>query len=198
MLYHASSVGGIEVLQPRIADNGMPLIYFSRKRENVLVYLVNAVERYCRETGFAHEGTYAKWGPYGFGKDGRLELSEYYPNALEKTYRGASGYIYCVEDVVDSGFKVQIPDVVTSSIPVPVSEVEYVPDAYEAILEAERNGLITIARYGEQGPGFMGWLEKTITAQYAGAEDLPEYRHFLRGNFPDFDLGKTIGKSSVI
>ena len=54
MLYHASSVEGIEVLQPRIADNGMPLIYFSRKRENVLVYLVNAVERYCRETGFVH------------------------------------------------------------------------------------------------------------------------------------------------
>ena len=48
MYYHASSVPGIEVLEPRISNHGIPLIYFSKKRENVLVYLSNAVEKYCR------------------------------------------------------------------------------------------------------------------------------------------------------
>ena len=60
-------------------------------RENVLVYLSNAVEKYCTDTGFAYTGQWHKWGPYGFDKDGRIRLEEYYPYALESTYRGVSG-----------------------------------------------------------------------------------------------------------
>lgn len=41
MYYHASSVKGIERLEPRISNHGIPLLYFSKKRENVLVYLSN-------------------------------------------------------------------------------------------------------------------------------------------------------------
>jgi hypothetical protein len=60
----------------------------STKRENVLVYLSNAIEKCCREHGFVHEGKWHKWGPYGFTKEGLLSLEEYYPNALEDTYKG--------------------------------------------------------------------------------------------------------------
>ena len=56
MYYHASQVQGITTLEPRISNHGIPLVYFSRKRENVLVYLSNAIEKYCRETGFAYDG----------------------------------------------------------------------------------------------------------------------------------------------
>ena len=77
MYYHASSIGTIQQLEPRISNHGIPLIYFSKKRENVLVYLSNAVEKYCRETGFAYEGRWQKWGPYGFDKNGLLRLEEY-------------------------------------------------------------------------------------------------------------------------
>ena len=104
MFYHASAVPGITQLEPRVSNHDVPLVYFSRKRENVLVYLSNAVEKYCRETGFAYDGPWEKWGPYGFDKDGRQRLEEYWPNALEETYRGVSGYIYSAEDVRDSGF----------------------------------------------------------------------------------------------
>ena len=76
---------------------------------HVLVYLSNAIEKYCRETGFSYEGQGQKWGPYGFTKDGRLRLEEYYQNALESTYKGVSGYIYCAENITDSGFEVEIP-----------------------------------------------------------------------------------------
>lgn len=183
--YHASSVAGITRLEPRISNHGIPLIYFSRKRENVLVYLSNAIEKYCRETGFSYEGQWEKWGPYGFTKDGRLYLEEYYQNALVNTYKGVSGYIYCAENITDSGFEVKIPDAATSSIPVPVSGVEYVPDAYEAIIQAEKDGLIAIRRYDEMTDKMREWNIRTIREEYNAAESHPEYRHFLRGNFSD-------------
>ena len=37
MLYHASQTPGIQTLEPRISNDGTPRIYFSDKRENVLV-----------------------------------------------------------------------------------------------------------------------------------------------------------------
>ena len=185
MYYHASPIGGITQLEPHISNHGIPLVYFSTKRANVLVYLSNAVEKYCRETGFSYDGKYQKWGPYGFNKDGRLRLEEYYPNALISTYKGVAGFIYSAESITDSGFAVQIPDSATSSIPVKVLNSEYVPDAYEAILQAERKGLITILRYEEMPESMREWNEKTIKEEYEGAAEHPEYRHFLKGNFPN-------------
>ena len=84
MFYHASQVKDIKELEPRVSNHGVPLIYFSRKRENVLVYLSNAVEKFCKETGFEYNSTWRKWGSYGFEKDGRQRLEEYYPDAFEK------------------------------------------------------------------------------------------------------------------
>lgn len=188
--YHASQVQGITRLEPRISNHGIPLIYFSRKRENVLVYLSNAIEKYCRETGFAYDGVWQKWGPYGFGPDGRLCLEEYYPDAIERTYKGVSGYIYHAEEITDSGFDVQIPDAATSSEPVIVTGSEYVSDAYEAILEAEREGLIILRRYGEMTDRKKEWIAATIREEYASAEGHPEYRHFLRGCFPEILEGE--------
>lgn len=185
MFYHASAVPGITQLEPRVSNHGVPLVYFSCKRENVLVYLSNAVEKYCRETDFAYDGPWQKWGPYGFERDGRQRLEEYWPNALEETYRGVSGYIYSAEDVRDSGFALQIPDAVTSSESVPVTGVEFVPDAYEAILQAEREGKITILRYENMPEKMRAWLKTVTREEYAAAEDHPEYRHFLRGRFAD-------------
>lgn len=143
MYYHASPIRGITRLEPRVSNHGIPLIYFSKKRENVLVYLSNAIEKYCKDTGFSYDGKWEKWGPYGFDKDGRQRLEEYYPNALMNTYKGVSVYIYSVETIVESDYALQIPDAAASSISADVTGVEFIPDAYEAILQAERDGLIT-------------------------------------------------------
>ena len=185
MYYHASAIGTIKQLEPRISNHGVPLIYFSKKRENVLVYLSNAIEKYCKETGFEYDGRWEKWGAYGFDKNGLQRLEEYYPNALEKTYKGVSGYIYYANNVIESDFDIQIPDAATSSNPVEINYVEFVPDALEAILQAERDGLITIMRYEEMSPKMKEWNTKTIREEYEKAVDHPEYRHFLKGNFPD-------------
>lgn len=51
MYYHTSPTANIRQLEPRVSNHGISLIYFSAKRENVLIYLSNAVEKYCMETG---------------------------------------------------------------------------------------------------------------------------------------------------
>lgn len=185
MYYHASSVKGIKTLEPRVSNHDVPLIYFSKKKENTFVYLSNAIEKYCKDTGFEYSGKWKKWGPYGFTKDGILELQEYYPDALEKTYKGVSGYIYRAEDITDSGFELRIPDAATSSVPVEVSGCEFIPDAYEAILEAEEKGLIAIMRYEDMSEKMAEWNRKTMRKEYEEAVNSPEYRHFLKGNFPE-------------
>lgn len=190
MYYHASQVKGIVQLKPHVSNHGIPLIYFSKKRENVLVYLSNAIEKYCRETGFSYDGEWEKWGSYGFTKDGRQRLEEYYPNALISTYKGVSGYIYSVKAIIDSGFEVQIPDAATSAESVDVTDVEFIPDAYEAILQAEKDGLITIVRYEEMSDKMREWNQRIIKEEYEKAEGHPEYRHFLCGNFPDIIKGE--------
>ena len=187
ILYHASPIKGITQLKPKISNHGIPLIYFSKKRENVLVYLSNAIEKYCLEKGFAHDGSYEKWGPYGFDEYGRFQLQEYYPDALKSTYQGVSGYIYgvCDEELSESGVDVHISDAVTSRNPVKVFDTEFVADAYEAILQAEKEGLISIMRYKEMSAEMRGWLVESIRNEYEGAIQHPEYQFFLRGNFPD-------------
>lgn len=98
MLFHASQVKDIKVLEPRFSNYSIPLIYFSKKRENVLVYLSNAIQKYCNEKGFDWDEKWSKWGPFGFKPKGMIELQEYYPNALEDTYKGVSAYIYSVNE----------------------------------------------------------------------------------------------------
>lgn len=185
MYYHASRIKGIKELEPRVSNHGIPLIYFSTKRQNVLVYLSNAIEKYCKDTGFSYDGKWKKWGPYGFNKDGRLRIEEYYPNALITTYKGVSGYIYSAKTITESDFELKIPDASASSEPVIVTGVEFIPDAYEAILKAEREGLITILRFEDMPEKMREWNERSIKEEYEKAEGHPEYRHFLRGNFCD-------------
>lgn len=190
MYYHASPIGGLEFLEPRISNHGIPLLYFSNKRENTLVYLCNAIEKYCIETGFTYDKPFTKWGPYGFNDDGRLRLEEYYPNATQTTYSRVPGYIYGVESIPQRGVDVNIPGVITSTSPVLVKTVEFIPDAYQEILKAEEDGLITIQRYEDASEKMLTWIEKTIKREYLVSEENPEYRHFLLGHFPESLIAK--------
>ena len=183
MFYHASPIANIEILEPRISGHDVPLVYFSAKRENVLVYLSNAVEKYCKETGFSYNGNWSKWGPYGFDQSGKLVMEEYYPNALFETYAGVEGYIYSVKDNKNLIAKPEIPDCVVSKKPVPVETVEYISNAYEAILQAEKEGKIGIVRYEKLIGKREDWLRKIVKSEYESAVEHPEYRYFLQGKF---------------
>lgn len=183
MYYHASKTANIKVLEPRISNHNIPLLYFSAKRENVLVYLSNAIEKYCKETGFSHNGKWHKWASYGFDSDGILRLDEYYPNATEDTYNGVTGYIYYVDNIQEKGKNISISNVVTTTTSVPVTDVEVIEDAYSEIIKAAEIGLIKIRRYEEMSENMLKWIENTIKAEYQAAENEPDYRYFLKAKF---------------
>ena len=184
MLFHASQTPGIKTLEPRTSNEGVPRIYFSDKRENVLVYLSNAVERTCRRNGFVHSGKWQKWATYGFTKDGLLHFSEYYENALEDTYAGVASYIYTVEPSDAAIPFEKIRNCFYAETPQKVAACEFVLDALEALLAAEREGKIVITRYGELSERKLQWLRETTFDEYRNAADAPDYRFFLKQKYP--------------
>ncbi len=181
--FHASPVDNIKILEPRISNHGEPRIYLSSKRENVLVYLSNAIEKYCREQGYKYNGIWQKWAAYGFNNDGILRIEEYYPNATEETYSGVGGYIYTVEGCEDIYPLEGIRDAYYAVSPVKVLSCEYIPNAYQAILDAERDKLITIQRYENLTPKGLEWIDRSIKQEYSEITEHPEYRFFLEGKF---------------
>ena len=184
MLYHASQTPHIETLDPRVSNEDVPRVYFSDKRENVLVYLSNAVEKTCREDGFVHTGKWQKWATYGFTKDGLLHFSEYYENALTDTYAGVSAYIYSVEPS-DAIFRFEkIRNCFYAETPQKVASCEFVPDALEALLKAEREGRIVITRYAELSDRMRKWIYETTFDEYRKGKDAPDYRYFLKKKYP--------------
>ena len=183
MYYHASQNSNIKTLEPRISNHGIPLIYFSDKRENVLVYLSNAVEKYCKETGFEYDGIYSKWGPYSFTEDGILQLEEYYPDATYDTYKGVEGYIYRVENIKGIKKLDDIPHAYITNQDTPITSVEYIEDAYEEIMKAVSQGLIKLVKYEDFIKTKKDWLDNIIEKEYSEATNHPEYRYFLENKF---------------
>ena len=184
MYYHASQVPNIEILEPRVSNDGVPLIYFSSKRENTLVYLSNAIEKFCSENGYAHQGKWQKWGPYGFTKDKILVLQEYYPNALRETYQGVSAYIYSVDDAADVVASDTIPFAYTVDRPVAVTGCEYISDAYDAIMQAVDEGKIQITMYEDLSPEMLDWIRNTMISEYSKPDIQGDYKFFIEAKFP--------------
>lgn len=181
--FHASQTPDLTLLEPRVSNHGKPLIYASCKRENVLVYLSNAVEKHCREVGFDHPGPWRKWASYGF-KNGLLVLEEYWPDATRETYQGVSGYVYTVEGAFTP--QADIPDAFTTGEPAGVLACEFIPDAYEALLQAEKEGKLLLKSYADNSEKTLRWLEQITLAEYEEAADHPEYQRFLLDKFPDY------------
>ena len=183
MYYHASQTKDIKVLEPRVSNHNKALVYFSSKRENVLVYLSNAVEKYCKENNYKYNGIWTKWAAYGFTKDGILEIQEYYPNATYETYKGVSGYIYSVKDVNGIEKQDDIPYAFHIDKPVKIDDCEYIKDAYDEIQKEIKKGNLVIKKYDDFIKEKKDWLYKTIQKEYDEAVNHPEYRFFLINKF---------------
>ncbi len=184
ILYHASPVRGIKTLEPRVSNHGVARVYFSAKRENVLVYLSNAVEKYCKETGYIHNGIWQKWASYGFAPDGKIQLEEYYPNALYDTYYGVKAYMYTVNGTDSLKPLEGIGEAFYSDVPVDVRSCEVIKNAYEEILKAEKDGLLYIKRYEDLTEKKKQWIASTIKNEYE-TTTRPEYKYFLKAKFGD-------------
>ncbi len=145
------------------------------------------MQKYCIETNYHHEGNYHKWASYGFNDKKVQVVSEYYPNALEETYVNVSGYIYGCNDIVKCDTDIHIPFAWTSNVNNAVDYCEYIQDAYQEILKAEKTGSIIVRRYDDlcKNQKFMDWLKMIIQEEYttAIAKDSKEYIYFLANKF---------------
>lgn len=185
MYYHASPVKNLKVLKPNLSNHKKSLLYFSDKRENILVYLSNAVEKYCKETNFKHNGTYTKWASYGFDKNSILCIEEYYPNATYETYKGVSGYIYKVNDIKNKEKLKDIRNVYVTDEECVVDSCEYIHDAYDEIMKNVKEGKIKLIKYDEFISKKKDWLEKNIKNEYKNSNSQKEYMYFLENKFKD-------------
>lgn len=182
MFYHASNIAGIRTLNPYSSGHGKPLVYFSTKKENTLVYLGNPVEKYCREIGFESSDRYYRFMSYRFTEENLLEILEYWPNALEETYQGVSGYIYVVSHLSNAQ-TMDIPYVIASEASVNIETVEYVPDAYLAIMQAEKEKKLKIVRYHENNAAALEQIKRLVCREYKKAQTIPAYKVFLEAKF---------------
>ena len=182
MFYHASNIADIKTLIPFSSGHGKPLVYFSTKKENTLVYLSHPVERYCKEIGFEPSDRYYRFMSYRFTEDHLLEILEYWPNALEETYKGVSGYIYATSRISNAQ-TMDLPYVIASETPVAIETFEYVPDAFLAIKQAEEEGKIKIVRYQENSADSLDKIKKLVFREYEKAQSIPAYKAFLEAKF---------------
>ena len=90
MYYHASKIGNLKILKPFISNHKKEYIYFSDKRENVLIYCSNPIEKYCKESKTDFNEKYPWFAPYGFDKNGIFCYEEYCPNLLYESYYGVN------------------------------------------------------------------------------------------------------------
>lgn len=141
--YHCSPTAGLAVLEPRkpMSFEKTAKVYLTTLLPMALMYTVRNYEY-----------------SYGYTKEGKIYFDEYFPNALEILYRGKSASLYlCNPDKTE---KTRIPNEAISETAVPVISETHIPDAYEALLEQERLGLLVIHRYHELSEGMLNWIRK--------------------------------------
>ncbi len=141
--YHCSPTPGIRVLRPAAPTAfGKPKgVYLATLLPMALMYGVRNYEY-----------------TYGYTKDGRIYLDEYFPDALETIYRGKSASLYICAP--ESTAPTRIPNEAVSESDVAVVEEIRIPDVCEALLEQERLGALVICRYAEQTEKQLAWILK--------------------------------------
>ena len=172
LVYHCSPTAGIRVLEPNVTK------YFGKPRQVCLTASLPMALFY----GISHfEYT------YGYTREGAIYYMEYFPNALEKLYRGKTASLYyCVRrpDMEETA----IPNELVTALPVPVAKEMAVPDVWEALLEQERLGALRIIRWPEVNGANRDWILRaerdTIVEKGLLHADTP-FARYMRETYPE-------------
>lgn len=100
-----------------------------------------------------------------------------------ETYKGQAGYIYSVEENSDFSDLEGIPFAKISQKPQKVTDCEYIPDAYNALLQAAEEGKIVLTKYEDNSPKKLEWIRKATLEEY-NKDCGEEYKFFLEKKFP--------------
>ncbi|MEZ4627126.1 MAG: hypothetical protein R2912_03165 [Eubacteriales bacterium] len=150
LLYHGSSVGGLQTLQPFTADHGKPYVYFSTSDISAAFYAARVIDRPYY------------WVPYGYSAQGKITYTEVWRNALQEVFGGKTGYVYCCE--AEDKNLLRFPthrSLRLSTDPVPVSHCEKIDNLQDwfcsgsgkasssySVMNLSHPDQLALARYG--------------------------------------------------
>lgn len=131
IVYHASKLQGLKIIEPRISTHDHEWIYATKKKEESMMYL-----------GIGYDLIIAT-GSY----NGQLEIIERFEGALEHAYLNQKGSIYRLNgSLFKKGLTSYSMEVVAEG-PQEVLEEERIENAMDSILQLEQEGMIKIYRY---------------------------------------------------
>ena len=177
LLYHGSSVGGLQTLQPFTADHGKPYVYFTTNDISAAFYAARAIEKPYY------------WVPFSYDAQGRITYTEVWSNALAEVFSGKTGYVYCCE--ADDKTLLRFPthhSMRLSPGPIAVSRFEKIDDMHEWFLQREREGKLVIQRYESLSPDQLslwhGMVLEELIASFSGVDFNNPYTRFVQDKMP--------------
>ena len=177
LLYHGSSTGGIQTLQPSTADHGKPYVYFTTSDVSAALYAARVVERPYY------------WVPYGYDTRGKITYTEVWKNAFYEMFFGKTGYVYCCEG--DDKKLLRFPthqSIRLSAEPVTISRCEKIDDLYGWFLQREQEGKLVIQRHESLEPTQLslwhGMVLEELIASSSGITMDNAYTRFVQEKLP--------------
>lgn len=76
-----------------------------------------------------------------------------------------------------------MPNVFVTTEKVKICHVTYIPNAYDAIMQAVKKGDILFTPYEDNSSDKLAKIHRMIQKEYQQAEQHPEYRYFLKHHF---------------
>lgn len=175
-LYHGSGTGGLQMLEPRLADHGTPYVYLTESRIVAAFYTVREVEPPYY------------WAPYGFDQSGVPLYHELYPDALREVYGGKRGHLYQVEAANQTEPLKEIPGAFGGLAPFQVTDCLELPDVSEWLLQEEAEHRLRVSRFREKTQEELnGWYEmirREIAELTLRKNPDCSYARFLREKIP--------------
>lgn len=133
LVYHASPLGGLMKIEPRVSTHGESYVYAAKSRALALVFSQKH-DDYLFYIGYDNETD-------------ELCLTERIPGALEEVFRGKRGFLYALDAAhFVSGKTPWAPELVSESAE-PVIGCEEIDDCLAALLSCEARGELTVYRY---------------------------------------------------
>ena len=176
-LFHGSPVGDIDKLEPRESNHKKKYVYTTDCYALAVLYSYNPIER--------PGGFYT----YRFDKEGNLIYDEYFPNQLEKMYKGHAGYIYEMRRTEFFNSLEKMPWIYVSTRKTDVYKPKHIPDIYKEILKLEKSGQIVINRYENMTEAerekWRNIVIKDIEMKELKDDIDSSYAQFLHENIPD-------------
>lgn len=177
ILYHGSSIPGIQRLRPFSSNHDKPYVYLTYSSILAALYAHNPM---TRPNGFF---------TYWWGRDGVLRYDEYFEDQLERVYAGKRGFVYQCEGEYPQ--LEQMPWVYLAETEVAVNSCVEIPDLYVQLLQYEQDGLLIVRRWRDasekQREIWENVVRRSLTETDLTTPVGQEYAEYIRVHFPNLN-----------